>query len=77
MEFSVVNGIITKSATKSKKLIGKTDFLHILKQMLDRLHITYTDVCCPESGFTPVRFNKNLLRMEYLDFDTQTWLAVP
>ncbi len=74
MEFSVLNGIIAKSATKPTKLIGRTDLLHILKQMLDRLNVQYLDVCCPDPGYSPIRRNNTLNVLEYFDYETQEWV---
>ena len=73
MEFQVINGIISKSAQKPKNMIGRTDLLHILKQMLDRLNITYLDICCPDLGFSPVRRNNTTNVLEYFDYETQEW----
>ena len=73
MEFSVINGLIKKTASKVK-LVGRTDLLHILKQMLDRLHINYTDECCPNSGFSNVRRNNATNKIQYFDYASKVWV---
>ena len=73
MEFQISNGLISKTAVKPKVMVGRTDFLHILKQMMDRVHVTYTDECCPDSGFSPVRRNNTDNTLEFFDYETLEW----
>ena len=73
MEFQIKAGIVDKTYDKPKNMIGRTDFLFILKQMLDRLNITYLDICCPDLGFSPVRRNNTTNVLEYFDYETQEW----
>ena len=74
MEFSVLNGIIAKTAIKPKNLIGRTDFLHLIKQVLDRLNVQYTDICCPNSGFSPIRRNNTTNNLEYFNYATKQYV---
>lgn len=76
MEFYIVSGIIKKwSKLPTEKLIGLTDFLYIIKQVLTRLNVQFTDPCCPNTGFSPVRRNNTTNTLQYFNYATQTWVA--
>lgn len=74
MNFFIKNGFISKTSANILNQVGSTDLVHILKQMLTRLHVTFTDECCPDTGFSPVRRNNTTNKLEYYDYATKEYV---
>lgn len=75
MNFFIQNGAIAKTKNSTTEMIGRTDLLLILKQMLIRLGVTFTDTCCPDTGFSPMRRNNTTNALEYLDYETGEYVT--
>lgn len=74
MDFWILNGVIDKTTRLlGRKRDGRTNFLHIMKQIFEELAVPYLDTCCPDTGFSPVRRNNDTNVLEYFDYTTKEW----
>lgn len=80
--YFIQEGFIVKKYDKSDKDVPSLFSLDKwFKKMLDRFHVAYTDDCCEEDGFYPLRYNAAEGRVEqyngtawvdYTSFTTST-----
>lgn len=77
MDFWILNNVISKNKrVKNAKQVGRTNFLHIIKQIFDlELNVPYVDTCCEDTGYAPVRLNKDTNVLEYFDHETKAWVT--
>lgn len=78
MNFFIKNGFISKTKNSVKTLIGNTDLLHILKQMLNRLGVAWVDSCCPVTGVAPMRTfvtSEGDLEIQVYDYVMNEWVS--
>ena len=75
MDFWILNGVIEKTKRLSDaKRVGRTNLLHIVKQMFKELKVSYTDTCCPDTGYSSVRVNTSTNTLQKFDYTTKDWV---
>jgi hypothetical protein len=74
MKFFITNGIISKGSDLKKPGIGRTDLVHIVKQIFSRLNVQFIDECCDSnSQYTTTRYDITNSVMQFFNPETKEW----
>lgn len=77
MKYFISTGLIKAPKSNKSSFVGLESLNNIIKKILTYFKVSYIDPCCPaELDNRPVKYNKTLGVLQYLDSDNTTWVNV-